>query len=372
MPPRKILDQTTFDALTTAFQSKNYKERRDAVNKLAKFRDPRALQFFIRALKDPTVTVRRRVVAALSKYKDPALIPHILILLKDKTCRSHRLINKTILEFGLEAEPYLLDALNNRNRQVRCAMAQLLAEIGSKRALEPLLALIDPQSHEDSVFIIFALEKLGDPRIVDPLLKLLQGENANAEVRRSAAVALIGFEDTRITEAYFSLLKSGSPLLRAAGFRCLADKKLPAETAIPLLFKGIVDPDPQVMFQAFRGLEKFADDPRVVERMLALLAQPRCDLWRPLDVLGYSHDPHVFEVLIGLLSDPDAKVRLPALEAVIQHRDPRSAEAIAALLNDPDKQIRHNAEAALRRMHDPRAQAALEALKAELPEVSGA
>jgi HEAT repeat protein len=370
MPPRKVLDQTTFDELTTAFRSKNYKERRDAVNTLAKYRDPRARAFLIRALKDPTVTVRRRVVAALTKYRDPALIPHILVLLKDKTCRSHRLINKTILEFGLDAETYLLDALNDTNRQVRCAVAPLLAEIGSKRAVEPLLALIDPQSHDDSVFLIYALGKLRDSRALDPLLALLQNDKANAEVRRSAALALTSFADSRITDAYFALLKSELPLLRAVAFRCLANRKLSAEIGIPLLFSGIDDPDPQVIFQAFRGLERFADDPDVVERMLNLFSQSVEGRWRPIDVLGYSHDPRAVNVLIELLKDSDAQMRLHVLDALTQLRETRSMEPIIAMLRDPNAEIQRRAEAALRHLNDPRGLAALEAQRAEPVAVS--
>jgi HEAT repeat protein len=129
-----------------------------------------------------------------------------------------------------------------------------------------------------------------------------------------------------------------------------------------LLLDSTNDPDRRVTYQAFRELRRFADDPRVINRILALLSQPGTDRWYLIDVLGYSHDPHVGDVLIGLLADPDGKVRAVAVAALVRHGDPRSVEPIIAMLHDLDVHVRLAAIEALVQFRDPRSVELLTAL----------
>lgn len=102
-----------------------------------------------------------------------------------------------------EAAPTLIQWLKNENEWVRRFSAEALGHIKNRRAVEPLIdALVE---RKDIYSYAFALEKLADPRAIEPLLKRLDDENEYN--RRAVVEALSVFKSPVIVEKLIQRLE---------------------------------------------------------------------------------------------------------------------------------------------------------------------
>ncbi len=77
-----------------------------------------------------------------------------------------------------EAVSLLIELLNDEDEGVKATAAWALGNIGDKRAVEPIIALIGNMDNENSGYAT-ALGLLGDARAFEPLLALLDSKNAD-------------------------------------------------------------------------------------------------------------------------------------------------------------------------------------------------
>jgi HEAT repeat protein len=128
----------------------------------------------------------------------------------------------------------LMEELKASWFKTRGEAVEYLGELGDKRAVEPLLNLLETESEAIVQFtIIGALGKLGDKRVVDHIIKFLHHEDIDVRWKTMETLAL--FSDKKGMEAVIEVLNDNDPLARSYAILYLEEFK--SKEAIPFLEK---------------------------------------------------------------------------------------------------------------------------------------
>lgn len=236
----------------------------------------------------------------------------------------------------------LLEALNDKNLDIRVFAAGRLGELGEERALDPIVALLKDAPAKPGICnalgqLAFQMKRRGftpDPKAVTPLLALLD----NPATREGAKFALSQFNDPRI----------------AAALSIAADKE-----SIEAQIAATKVDDPEQRRQATRQLAKagaLLQDPalraQVVDTFIAILNLPPSNENGPCryiaaEALGQMDDKRAVDPLISALKDPGWMIRSEAAVSLGQLKDTKAIPALESALNDPDDSTRTYAKRAL-------------------------
>ena len=159
--------------LCASLQDEKVRTRLRSAKVLGMIGDRRAVEPLISALQDADRSVRWEAVLALVKLKDPRAI-HPLI----QGLKKHEDMDKfsnALVTFGETAVDPLIVALEDENWVVSGAAARALGEIGSTKAIGPLIPLLSGKTMS-AVSASDALLKIGPPA-VGPLVSALKDEN---------------------------------------------------------------------------------------------------------------------------------------------------------------------------------------------------
>ena len=189
-----------------------------------------------------------------------------------------------LAKIGKAAVPALVDTLNYQGRDssfARGGAAEALGEIGDTRAVEPLIQALKDKDYDVRRHAAEALGEIGDTRAVGPLLQALKdkddavrryGAEALGEVRREAACALGKIKDARAVEPLIQALTDVVGEVRSAAAEALG-KIRDARTAQPLV-RALKDKDEDVRVKATGTLGR-TDDARMIAPLLeCMFANP--------------------------------------------------------------------------------------------------
>lgn len=204
--------------------------RRAAVEVLNEVGNTDAIKDLIGALRDKDWWVRVRAADALGSIGGPRVVESVLSLIKDE--------DEFIRRFAIEilnatkddrARGYLQQALSDSDWWVRERAVDALAALGDTSAVPALIELMQHDSRAAPV-VIRALAQLGDKRAVEPIMAALQTpQNA---IRKEALRALATLTDAAqadaVRQAAMALCDSSDADLRA-----LADNTINALIAKP-------------------------------------------------------------------------------------------------------------------------------------------
>jgi HEAT repeat protein/beta-lactamase regulating signal transducer with metallopeptidase domain len=302
-------------ALVTAISDDDPSVRLSAAETLGKFRDPRAVQALIQALRqDPDPKVRAMAAWALGEIEDPAAVPA------------------------------LSSALGDDDATVRVQAAEALGNIEDASAIDALGDVVGDPAVEVRRAAVEALGNMDDARVVPLILPSLRDDDV--EVRRSAADALGNTESTTVVEpliaatrdqdvevrisAIQALGNQGDARAEAVLLDALADERVEvrreAIDAIGNLDLGaaprqvidaVHDPDREVRYEAVDALGNF-EDPAAVPVLLEIVraSTDRELQYEALDALSNIESPAAYDALIPLLQHEDPKVRQLVAEAI--------------------------------------------------------
>jgi MFS family permease len=189
----------------------------------------------------------------------------------------------------------LLQPLNEKgSRGTRYVLEQLAATkpVGTMASLRRLSRGDSAQGRRQAAE---DLARLKTPLAVEELVKAL--DDVALPVREQAAIALGEIGDSRAT----------GPLLRK-----------------------LADPASGITPAAATALGKIGDQAALPSLAAAAQLGPPSRQLAALEALGRLTDPHVVDVLLSLLDDPDAGVRTAVIRALAEREEPRSAPALAA------------------------------------------
>lgn len=94
---------------------------------------------------------------------------------------------------GDVAVPYLLEAMKNENPNIRWRAAIGLGKVGQP-AVDGLIGILDGDDPHARVAATWAVSEIGDYRAINPLMRILQGNDSEC-CRVMAAAALLKMND---------------------------------------------------------------------------------------------------------------------------------------------------------------------------------
>ncbi len=209
---------------------------------------------------------------------------------------------------------------------VRVRAAEALGNLGSRRAVEPLLwSLRDPRDTPSEVrcAIVEALGKQDDPRVFDPLIFAL--EDCHEQVRAAATRTLIGMG------------RKAAPALNGA-----------------LQDTGVGFPPNAKTIHAVATVLAKRGELKAVAPLTALLADEDHDIrLGAIETLAELGSRQAVPALIALMDDSDCFVREATASALGKLKDRRAVEALVTALADTDGDVRLAAAQALARIGEP-------------------
>lgn len=228
----QINDPKAVYHLLDLLQDESEYVRRAAVEVLNQVGNTGAIKDLLGALRDRDWWVRVRAADALGTIGGPKVVEAVLSLVKDKDefirrCAVEILIASKAHASGESVLSSLLDALGDADWWVRERAIDALASLGDRRAVPPLLRVME-QDVKAAPVAIRALATLADPQAIRPVLAQLR--SSEKAVRAEAMRAAAALADEAHAEAVQRALMEELPGL-SGELRDLADKSLRAVSA---------------------------------------------------------------------------------------------------------------------------------------------
>ena len=249
---------------------------------------------------------------------------------------------ESLVRYGGHVIEPLCAELESENPDTRRAAIAALARIGDPKSVPALLRVL----HEPELTIeaAGALARIGDARAYESLCELLSHDRA--AVRQAAIGALNSLGDRRMATDIERLLVHDNPYLRESAVRIAGYFGYP--TCGTLLLERVRDPNESVRRAAVETLANLQDE-RVVPILLEACRDTSAKIRSAaIQSLGYIEAPETLSYVLSALSDQDSWVRYYAARALGQLRN---SEAINALMevarNDSANHVRIAAAEAL-------------------------
>jgi len=239
----------------------------------------------------------------------------------------------------------LLPLLEDKDEEVRAQVAKVLGD-SKYEALDKLLPLLGDESPRVRFFAAEAMGKLGQPRAIEPLLKLLD-ENADKDpVLRHAAVMGLAGSAAQSPAALISYVKHPSPSARLGVL--LAMRRLgAAETA--LFFS---DTDPRNVVEAARAIHDVPIS-AAMPKLAALISRGSFDealMHRVLNANYRVGTPEAAKSLAAYAArgDVPTNMRVEALEMLSRWAKPSGRDRVLGMWRPLPERPTEDAAAAVR------------------------
>lgn len=303
----------------------SFNETKPNIDDMEKKEDVEGL---INALKFGDCIIRKEAAMAFKKIPDKRALFPLIDALKYQNWHDNYVIMGSVREYAAEAlgvlgdikavDP-LIDALYDKDEEVRWKAAWALGNIGDRRAVEPLIYSLSDERWYVRRYAAASLGKLKDKMSVMDLITALNDNEW--QVRRYAAEALGKIGDERAIKPLVNLLGDSDGDVRWKAIYSLGKMK-----------KAAVEP----LIEVFGG-----EDWRIRARVAEALGEIGDK--RAVDVL--------INALVGKTKDNNRFVRGRVAEALGKIGDERAIEPLIQARNDSYKYARIKAEAALERMN---------------------
>ncbi|MHC1610533.1 MAG: HEAT repeat domain-containing protein [Candidatus Methanospirareceae archaeon] len=261
----------------------------------------------------------------------------------------------------------LIQALEDRDWNVRRSVARALGEIKDLRAVEPLIRALEDEDEDVRKSAAWALGEIGSTKAVEPLIQALRDEKR--DVRRSAVEALGKIGEPAV-EPLIQALEDEPESVRLGAVEALGEIR-DARAIDPLIraLKGREDNSLDIQLSAAQALGKIGDR-RAVEPLIHALKDDREEVrWSAAGVLGEIGDRRAVEPLIHALKDDSEEVRKSAAWSLGEIRDKRAIEALIQALRDKRSEVRKSVAEALGKIGEPALEHLISALNDRDPNV---
>lgn len=259
-----------------------------------------------------------------------------------------RALHESYDKLGI-VDRYVHKLENGRGWAERAFAARFLGEIGSVKAVAPLIRVMRNTREEDRDVRMAASRALGrirDPRALEPLLDALAAPESWLPAR--VAEVVLQFGDGAFEPLVRLVQRHDDTNARAWACQILGD--LGNARAVPVLLGCLADINDQVRARAASALGKLGDKRAVADLIRIMLADPvpyvRIQVVRALGALG---DPRALHYLIDALKDGEWWVRIRVVEALEQLGE-QAIEPLYLALEDRDKEVRARAAMTLERL----------------------
>jgi eukaryotic-like serine/threonine-protein kinase len=198
----------TIKHLVEVLKDENEYARRAAVEVLNAVGNSKSVKYLLEVIADSDWWVRTRAADALGKIGGPRVVEAVLELIKDDNQDIRRaaieILNQTKDE---RAVAQLIEATRDTDWWVSERAVDALAEIGSVKAVPRLVDMLAGPA-KSLPTVVRAIGKLGDPKIIESLLPLLQ--RPENEIKVEVVAALAKLADERRAETVRMQLQAAS------------------------------------------------------------------------------------------------------------------------------------------------------------------
>ena len=315
--------------------------RRAAMNQLAS-REDNHHEFVWSALRQCRTEERNELGAVFSRSNQAALtelaLMHYGSADQDDRVLALELAGWSGSQACLEAS---IQSLQDPVPEVRAAAAAALGRLRDTSAVRALGNAIGDSVPEVRVEAVRALGVIDDEAVLGFLVGALQ--DADPGVRTVASEVLTQWSSPAVAKRLAGVL--AVPNLRGAATDLL--RKI-GPSSQELLIDVLLHGSPEVVPMVGGLLRDIVGVGRLAGRLGSTEADGRL---RAVEAIGAIGGPEAVDALVGVLSDPDERIRLRSTQLLAALGDPRGARAIAdAVLNDPVPDIVAAAEEALTRL----------------------
>jgi HEAT repeat protein len=305
----------SFQNLIQALQDKDTSVQGEALLALGKLRTTDAFLYLKKALKAPNPLLRQKAAEGMEYLRNQIVVKPLLEALKKEKNKSVRLqiLHSLFLYKNTQSSSLLKDIISNNQ-----------------------------EDEEVKSLSIRSLGFLGDKKAVEPLLKILQDQNQTDEVRRSSVVALdklLENNDQRFLDALLSTLKETKPILLQEAIPKLAERQ-DKRAIYPL--RGLLKPSP-ILGVVAKALGKLGDK-EALEPILGLLNE-EIDFAAKLglvEALGHLGNQRAIEPLLRILENRGAYWELheQVIDSLNMISGKKAVEVLIQTLNDDTREYK--------------------------------
>lgn len=352
------LGEASVDTLITAMKEGDTEVRENAAKTLESL-GTIAVPHFIGALQDAKWYVRERAAEGLGTLEDRRAIQPLIKLLEDENFRVQQKTCWALGKMGDEAVLPLLAILNNRGAKIRAEAANALGDLRDIRAVEPLTAALREHNPRLRAGAAEALGNIGDRSAVRPLIEALNDRESG--IRKEAAEALGKIRDENSLEPLVRTLQDMNTEIRNTVVKSLANF---GEPAVENLIEALKFKTWFVREGAAVALGEIGDNRAVQPLLEALKDENEYVRSEAAKALGKTGDKKAYYPVLRLLLDSErGAVRAAAAEALGSLQDERAVQNLIASLRDKDADVSEKSALALAKIGEPALEGLLEVIK---------
>ncbi len=344
--------------------TKNAKVKRATIRALGEMKAKEAIDVLLAILEDKSAhkVIRANVIHTLGEIGEPSLVPKLVLALYREKAYFFAHANLALVKIGEPAVDLLVQTMNGKNVDVQRLLsdkvevlkgaleanaAQVLGDIGSERATEPLLKMVEAVAKWDAanklivmVRLINSLGDIRDPKAIKPIMGYMNTEYYDVNI--VVASALINIGDRSVSPELLKQAQKGGlhPRVRVPWIEAIGnlgtDEALPTMKEMKAKFKDItVAP---AIDKSIKRLEAYAVCKKDVDCWIGKLKDPSAEVREKTAYeLGQLGDPKAIDPLIGVIGDPSELTRWGVITAFSRLNSKKPIEAIEKLVNKTEK-----------------------------------
>jgi HEAT repeat protein len=310
---------------------------------------PPAVPSLVQALQNRDNNVRRIAADTLGQIGVAQAVPGLIQALQDSDKLVCISAAKALgqIEGDAQALPNLIEALQDMGWLVRFGAVEALGQIEVLQAIPHLLRTLQDENPYVRRRTVEVLGQIGDPQAIPGLIQALQ--DRHIDVRCSAAEALGQIGDAGAILVLLQALQDRHQYVRRNAAKALG--RIANAQAISGLIQALEDSDWSVPFEAAKALVQIG--PPAVPSLVQTLQNRDNNVRRiAADTLGQIGAAQAMPGLIQALQDSDRDVRYSAAEALGQIGDMQAVPHLICAMQDEDPDVRGNAAKALGQIGD--------------------
>lgn len=280
--------------------------RREALESLKGKADDISIKLLLSAMEDTSWRVRNTATDILieeyqvEKYMDGL----INLLYRDDNAGARNSAIETLVRLNKKATPFLIEAFNTKNRDVRKFIIDVLGEFRDNRALPLMLGALRDDDENVRVTAIEHIGKIGESSVIDSLIEIIENDDIWTAYPAADALGRIG--DKKAVPALVKILNRKT--LRAPAIKALS--LIADPNTLKYIIPFLEDQSKTIQGETLRGIERFyrkgISEKFITAEIKRLIGE------RVLDILithAWSGNPDVRTssiLILGLLKDERA------------------------------------------------------------------
>ena len=318
--------------------ARGWAERAHAAQALGRAGCEESIPALVLTLRDPHEdgSVKTAAGEALAKLRDPRAVPFLVRELR-QVDESARTVAEALVSFGDVAVPELLNLLaDESNPSSRVWAARILGHSRAADAVEPLIALLFSRNDLLRIAAVAALGEIQDRRALQPLVQATLRDPA-PQVRAEAAAAVARIEAEGAVDVLVAALADPDYVTRLRALEAFESLDLKDTSA---LVRALRDPKNEVRRRAAIALERVGYLDQVVEELASENARVSGDAYFKLLELGRAG---LTDGVVSFINHASFRVRSLAARAAGDLRALTAGRLLLAAADDPEWPVRATA-----------------------------